>query len=149
MMSFSVIIRAGYYADANNYPGYEAQDLNVYSAYTGCDRTLVILAEFLRPGQTDALADRLGIPLTGSSTGDVTDFAPHELTDGVTTIRYMAGSFLAAESNPAIQVLGRVDGKGVMGLLTNRTAKIMFIGDVNGIEQVPQPFVQNLVRWGF
>jgi hypothetical protein len=149
MMSFSVIIRAGYYADSMSFPGYETHDIDVYSAYTGCNRTLVILAEYLRPGRTDALADHFGIPLTGQLTGDVTDFAAHELTEGVTTIRYIAGSFLSAESNPAIQVLGRVEGKGVMGLLTNRTAKIMFIGDVNGIEQVPQPFVNNLVRWGF
>jgi hypothetical protein len=149
MMSFSVIIRAGYYADAINFPGYEPHDLDVYAAYTGCDRTLVILAEFLRPGQSDALSDRLGIPLTGSVTGEITEFTPHALTEGVTTIPYIAGSFLGAESNPSIQVLGRVDGKGVMGLLTNRTAKIMFIGDVNGIEHVPQPFVQNLSGWGF
>lgn len=149
MMSFAVIIRAGYYADSINYPGYEPHDLDVYTAYTGCERTLVVLAEYLRPGQRDLLADRLGIPLTGSIYTEILDFAPHELTAGVTKIPYIAGSFLESESNPAIQVLGRADGKGVLGLLTNRTAKILFLGDVNGIEQVPQPFVQNLVRWGF
>jgi hypothetical protein len=36
-----------------------------------------------------------------------------------------------------------------MGLLHGRAAKVFFIGDVNGIQTMPQPFVNNLLAWGF
>lgn len=148
MMSHAVIIRAGYYYDANH-PGYTQADLDAYVAYAGCQRTLIVLAEYLRQGVRDALADALGFPLEGNITGDIDSFTPHAITAGVTSIRYIAGSYLSGESNPAITVLGRSGGKAVMGLLADRMAKVLFIGDVNGIQTVPQPFVSNLVAWGF
>lgn len=148
MMTFAVIIRAGFYADELR-PGYAQQDLDVYEAYTHCPRTLIVLSEYLRPGRRDGLADFLGFPLEGQLTGDITDFATHPITEGVVKIPYIAGSFLTDESNPAVQVLGRLQTKAVMGLLTGREAKVFFIGDVNGIEQVPQPFVDRLLAWGF
>jgi hypothetical protein len=36
-----------------------------------------------------------------------------------------------------------------MGTLHHAHAKIFFIGEINGIEGVPQPFVRNLVAWAF
>ena len=64
--------------------------------------------------------------------------------------QFIAGSFLASESDAAIQVLGRLPtGERVMGVLTKDNAKVFFIGDTNGIQEVPQPLVQNLVTWGF
>jgi len=35
-----------------------------------------------------------------------------------------------------------------MGVLTKGDAKVFFIGDMNGIQLLPQPLVQNLVAWG-
>lgn len=148
MMSHAVIMRAGYYYDTNH-PGYTQTDLDAYAAYVGCQRTLIVLAEYLRPGVHDALADALGFPLEGNITGDIDSFTSHAITTGVTSIRYIAGSYLSSESNAAVTVLGRSAGKAVMGLLTDRTAKVLFIGDVNGIQTVPQPFISNLVAWGF
>ena len=148
MMTYAVIVRAGYYYDARQ-PGYSPSDLDAYAAFTGCQRTLVILAEYMRDGRTDDLANHLGIPLEGSITGTIDEFAPHALTEGVTGLPYIAGSYLASESSSAVQVLGRVGGKGVLGLLTGRAARVLFIGDVNGLQTMPQPFVANLVAWGF
>ena len=148
MMKYAVIIRAGYYYD-NARPGYTAADLDAYAAYTGCARTLIILAEYLRDGRTDHLADRLGIPLVGQLTGKIDSFTEHALTQGVDELPYIAGSYLANESNASIQVLGRVGPQAVMGLLTGRAAKVFFIGDVNGLQTMPQPFVDNLLAWGF
>jgi hypothetical protein len=147
MMRYAVIVRAGYYADAQR-PGYSTADLDAYSAYVGCARTLVMLAEFLRDGRTDDLAERLKIPLVGQLTGTITTFTPHALTAGVTEIPYIAGSYLANESNSSIQVLGRVGSQAVMGLLQG-PGKVFFIGDVNGIQTMPQPFIDNLLAWGF
>lgn len=148
MMKYAVIVRAGYYYD-ERHPGYSAADLAAYAAYASCGRTLIMLAEYLREGRRDDLAEHFGIPLTGIITDDIDTFSAHALTAGVTEIPYIAGSYLSSESNPSIEVLGRIDGRGVMGLLKGRAAKIFFIGDVNGIQLLPQPFVDNLISWGF
>lgn len=149
LLTYAIVIRAGYYYNAQN-PGYSAGDLAAYSAFIGCSRTLVILAEYLRDGRRDDLADALGMPLTGNITSTISSFSAHAITAGVTSIPYIAGSYLENETNPAIQVLGRVStGQAVMGLLTRGNSKIFWIGDVNGIQTMPQPFVANLVAWGF
>ena len=97
----------------------------------------------------DVLAEALGIPLSGNITNAITTFTPHAVTTGVVSVPFLAGSCLAGGSNPAIQVLGRrPTGEGVMGVPAKGNAKVFFIGDVNGIQLVPQPLVQNLVAWG-
>jgi hypothetical protein len=148
MMTYSVIVRAGYYYDARH-PGYSTADLDAYANYTACPRTLVLLAEFMRDGRTDDLANHFGIALDGNITGMIDELTAHPVTDGVTSLPYIAGSYLSSETNPAVQVLGRAAGKAVLGLLTGRAAKVLFIGDVNGLQSMPQPFVANLVAWGF
>ena len=149
MRTYGTVIRAGYYYDALH-PGYSGADLAAYKAYLDCPRTLVLLGEYLREGWRDVLADSLGIPLTGIVTSTITDFTAHELTKGVSSVPFIAGSFLANESDAAIQVLGRLPtGERVMGVLARGNAKVFFIGDTNGIQEVPQPLVQNLVTWGF
>ena len=149
MRTYATVIRAGYYYDARH-PGYSAADLAAYEAYLDCPRTLVLLGEFLRDGRSDVLADSLGIPLTGIITSTITDFMTHELTAGVVSVPFIAGSFLASESNPDIKVLGRLpSGEAVMGVLAKGDARVFFIGDMNGLQQLPQPLVQNLVAWGF
>jgi hypothetical protein len=149
LLTYSVVIRAGYYYDAAH-PGYSAADLAAYRAYVDCDRTLVILSEFLRDGRKDMLADSLGIPLVGFLSGVIDSFSSHAITSGVESIPFIAGSYLASESEPGIEILGRLpSGEGVLGLLTTKKAKVFFLGDVNGIQLVPQPFVSNLLAWGF
>ena len=149
MRAYATVIRAGYWYDALH-PGYSAADLAAYAAYLHCPRTLIVLGEFLRDGRRDVLADSLGIPLSGIITSTITDFTAHALTTGVSSVPFIAGSYLASESNAAIQVLGRLPtGEAVMGVLAKGDAKVFFIGDMNGIQLLPQPFVQNLVAWGF
>ncbi len=115
-----------------------------------CSRTLILLGEFLRDGQRDALANALGIPLTGWVNGVISTFARHTTTSGVASVPYLAGSVLAPGYDPAVQVLGWLaSGEPVMGVLERGSSKIFFLGDVNGIEQVPQPLVSNLIAWGF
>ena len=148
MRTYATVIRAGYWYDANH-PGYSAADLDAYDAFLACPRTLIILGEFLRDGRRDVLADSLGIPLTGIITSTITTFTAHELTAGVSSVPFIAGSFLEAGANPALQVLGRLpSGEAVMGVLPIGEAKVFFVGDMNGIQLLPQPLVQNLVAWG-
>jgi hypothetical protein len=149
MRTYATVIRAGYWYDADH-PGYSAADLAAYEAYLACGRTLVLLGEFLRDGRRDDVADALGIPLTGIITSTITDFTAHTVTTGVSSAPFIAGSYLESESNNKIQVLGRLpSGEAVMGVLAKGDAKVFFIGDMNGIQQLPQPLVQNLVAWGF
>ena len=87
----------------------------------------------------------------------------------MTPLLYNAGSvILSPADHPNIEVLGRLrnsdfvdlDGDGgqdqneptgaaVMGILRHPSARIFSLGDINGIEGVPQPFVDNLVSWVF
>jgi hypothetical protein len=65
-------------------------------------------------------------------------------------VPYIAGAVLPSTATPGIQVLGSLStGEAVMGLVTNRPARIFFIGDINGLEGMPQPLVNNLFAWGF
>jgi len=149
MRTYATVIRAGYYYDAVH-PGYSAADIDAYRAFLSCSRTLVLLGEFLRDGRRDDIADSLGISLTGMVTGTITDFSQHVLTDGVSSVPFITGSYLAANADLGVDVLGRLPtGEAVMGVLKKGDSKLFFLGDVNGIQLVPQPLVQNLVDWGF
>ena len=149
MRTYATVIRAGYWYD-EQHPGYSSADLAAYAAYLACPRTLVLLGEFLRDGRRDVLADSLGIPLTGWITSTVTEFTAHAITAAVSSVPFIAGSYLATGASADVQVLGRLPGgEAVMGVLPKGAGKVFFIGDVNGIQQVPQPLVQNLVAWGF
>jgi len=149
LMTYATVIRAGYYYDAAH-PGYSDADRAAYAAYTACDRTLVILAEYLKDGRKDDLAEDYGLQLAGIESGSVTTFESHTLTAGVGPFSYIAGSTLT-DSNPAsVQVLGRLaNGKAVMGLVTMPDSRVFFMGDMNGIQLMPQPLVDNLIAWGF
>ena len=149
MRTYATVIRGGYWYDANH-PGYSAADIDAYKAYLACPRTLVLLGEYLRDGRRDVLADSLGIPLTGIITSTITDFTAHALTAGVSSVPFIAGSYLEGGASADVQVLGRLPtGEAVMGVLAKGDAKVFFIGDMNGIQLLPQPLVQNLVAWGF
>jgi hypothetical protein len=34
-----------------------------------------------------------------------------------------------------------------MGVISHFTARVLFLGDSNGIEAVPQPFIDNVLGW--
>ena len=143
LLPWAVVIRAGQYGP------YLSGELAAYQAFAACPRTLLLMGEFLRDGQHDVLAEDLGIPLTGWVNGIVTDFTTHAITSGAAPFPYIAGSVLASGYDPAITVLGRLStGEPVMGVVERSgRAKIFFLGDLNGLELVPQPLVANLIAW--
>jgi len=147
LLSHQIVIRAGYFGS------YASSELAAYQGFVACPRTLVLLGESVssRTNEHDDLADSLGIPLTGVVSGSITSFAPHPITAGVTSIPFVTGSFLDGPRSTGVLVLGFLDAgqEPVMGIQQGRPAKLFFIGDTNGIESVPQPFVDNLLAWGF
>ena len=144
LFGYAVVIRAG------KYGSYEQSELLAYDDFVACPRTLLLLAEYLRPGEHDELAEQLGIPLDTIITGTITQFEPHAITTGVGDLPFFAGSVIRGEIPAHVHVLGRLaTGEAVMGVLDDHPAKVFFIGDTNALEIVPQPLVNNLITWGF
>ena len=164
LIKYDKVIRSGKYGN------YSESELNAYDEFLDKKSSLILISEFLRNGARDELAERIGIPFTGIAKGEVKIFADHPITKDVFPFYYNAGSVvLDVSSNPMIEVLGCLaedtpvdlsngklsdqieppDGIAVMGILHHPKAKIFFIGDINGIERMPQPLISNLVHWAF
>jgi len=143
LQSYRWIIRAG------KFGSYRRAELDAYDAFLSRGGTLVLLAEFLRSGQRDELAESIGLTLDGIITGTITSFEEHELTRGVSRLRYIAGSALVRSTENVRALAWTDDGDAVMGVVRHPSSKIFFLGDTNGIELLPQPLVDNLILWGF
>ena len=144
LSTYAGVFRAGQYGT------YTPGELQAYDWFLGCGRTLVLLGEFLREGGRDRLAEHLGIPLRGSAGGTVASFAEHDITAGVVAVPYITGSMIVEPAPADITLLGWLEtGEAVMGVLAHPKARIFFFGDTNGLEEVPQPLVDNLIAWGF
>jgi hypothetical protein len=163
LTKYSKIIRAtGFFS-------YTKEELQAYDDFLNNGGSLFLIADFLRDGETDGLAEHLGLQLKGILNGTVTVFATDSITDGVTSLVYIAGSVVTnALNNPNITILGSFDksyyldvnnngmldsgdiqGPPAMGKLNNFNGKVFFLGDINGFEAVPQPLTQNIFHWLF
>ena len=138
--SYGVVIRVG------NYGAYTEGELEAFEQYGTCDATLVVLGEFLREGETDPLAAALGVTFAGTVRGEVSEFATHALTDGVTPFDYIAGSYIESATS-GVELLGWVDGQPAMAVMESGPSRRFFLGDANGLQRVPQPFTDNLIAW--
>lgn len=144
LFQYAVVIRAA------KFNPYVQSELLAYDDFVECPRTLLLLGEYFWPGDSDELAEQLGIPLDSSFTGTVTTFEAHAITAGVGAFPYIAGSVITGDVPASVHVLGWLaTGEAVMGVLDGHPAKVFWIGDTNGLEWVPQPLVNNLVAWGF
>ena len=147
LQQYSKVIRASFFLD------YKESELIAYDKFLKGKSSLFLISDYLRPDVTDQLSQKLGIDFSGIYQGDVTLYAPHAITEGATPFHYKVGSIITNENNnPNIQVLGWLDGKSsmpVMGILKHRSSKIFFLGEMNGIEDVPQPLTSNIVKWLF
>ena len=159
----------GYYIiiRANGFQAYTTKELGVYTNLIKRGMKLVFFTDHKKFDPTDELGDHLGLKFAGTANGKISTLAPHVITEKITSIDYIAGSVLMdASRNPNIQILGWL-GKDdyadlnfngakddnepfappVMGILKYPKSKIFFIGDMNGLQVMPQPFIDNLIRW--
>ena len=164
LSQYDKVIRAGKYGD------YLDTEIQAYLDYVEReDASLIFISEYLRPDNKDELAEALGLPFRGLARGWVANYEYHSITQQAVPFEYIAGSVLLdPDSNPDIEVLGRLrdadfvdlngndikdpdeqTGSAVLGILHSYPARIFFLGEMNGIEQVPQPLVDNLVSWAF
>lgn len=152
---------------ASGFFSYSAKELAVYSKLLDRGMNLVFFTDHKKYDPVDELADHLGLQFQGVAYGYVETFVPHQITANLTSLHYNAGSVLTnADTNPDIEVLGwlresdyadlnfnDVKDEGepvappVMGVLHHPKSRIFFIGDMNGLEVRPQPFIDNLIDW--
>lgn len=144
LMASKIVIRA------NVFGSYTSAELQAYQHFLACPRTLLLFGDYVSDGSQDQLAEMLGVRFTGSVFGYVTEFAAHPITNGMVPLFYNAGAVVEAGYPSTVHILGWLStGEPVMGVVDHGTANIFFLGEVNGIESVPQPLVDNLISWGF
>jgi hypothetical protein len=151
----------------NGFQAYTANELKVYTNLTARGMNLVFITDHKKNDPIDELGDHLGLQFKGVAKSYITNFAEHEITTGIESIYYNAGSVLVnVDENPDIEVLAWLDedvyadlnfngvqddneqvGAPVMGVLHYPKSRIFFVGDMNGIEVQPQPFINNLIGW--
>ncbi len=144
---YDKVIRAG------NYGNYQLSELQAYDHFLNRPSSLFLISEYLRPGEIDPLSERLGIIFQGWYYGNVDSFSIHSITQGATPFYFNAGSaVINTGTNPNIKVLGWLSHNSnlpVMGILNHPLSRIFFIGEINGIESLPQPMTNNMIHWLF
>ncbi|HEX5112719.1 MAG TPA: hypothetical protein VFV79_07725 [Saprospiraceae bacterium] len=144
---------------------YTENELAVYGNLLQRGMNLVFLTDHDAYDLTDGLGEYLGLDFEGVASGTITAFAQNDITTGMTSLDYIAGSVLEnLDDHPNdIEVLAwlnydDLNGDGfrednepatdpVMGILHYPRSKVFFLGDSNGIEIQPQPFIDNLIHW--
>ena len=165
-----LVIRAGVGGNSDvrvsvlgaEYPGGE---IGAYRDYVAAGGKLLLLSEYKRPGQVDGLAEAFGIRLAGMSAGDnrIDRFVPHPLTRNVKDVPYLVGSGIAGAASEKLLLLGFLskrtyldmngdrrqnpgepEGAAVLGVLEFGRGVVVFLGDVNTLQRVPQPLTGNI-----
>ena len=133
---------------ANAFFNYTTSELDAYTNFLSRNTVLLLLSDHLQNTVNDRLSQQLGLNFEGSYWGPVTSFEAHAITNNTSSFAFLAGSVIKTWDANRIKVLGTLNnGYGTMGIVNSPNARIFFIGDTNGIEQVPQPFTKNLVKW--
>jgi hypothetical protein len=158
---FNIVIRtsaSSQYTDA---------EIEAYQDYVRAGGKLLLLVDYVRPQAQDPLALSFGIWFQGISQGGNTidNFEPHPITRGVAGVKYGVGSGIT-KLPEAGHILGYLSGDTYLDLNDNRLrdpdepagvpvlgemafgeGKIVFCGDTNMWQWVPQPLVDNTINW--
>ena len=146
---YSNVIRATAFFD------YSSNEIDAYKSFLSRPSSLLLINDHLQNSNNDRLSAYLGLSFEGSEWGPVTTFQSHSITTGVSSIPYIAGSVIRNWDPSKITVLGSLaqpggaPAAGALGIVQHPNSRVFFIGDVNGIEQLPQPFISNLSKWLF
>lgn len=147
---------------------YTDDELTAYKSFLNRRGAILLLQDHLSYTGNDKLSIYLGLKFEGAVDGTITNFTPHEITGGISSIPFIGGAVVTnTENNPKIVVLGSLNKNSyqvlnnssfyvgniappVMGTVNNfPDTRIFFLGDVNALELLPQPFTKNLVHWLF
>ena len=136
---------------------YSTEEIKAYTSFLNRSSSLLLVSDHMMNTVNDHLSASLGLVFEGAYWGPITSFQPHAITTRVTSVEYIAGSVIKSWDPSKITVLGyqniqsgsETTGVAAMGIVHHPSSRIFFIGDVNVIEQVPQPFISNLSNWLF
>jgi hypothetical protein len=148
----------------NSFGPYTAAEIAAYDAWVKDGGSLLLLAEF---NPQDGLAQHFGLTFKGTTAGQqlLSQFVPHPLTAGVMPLGYQTGSGVTAFP-PGAKIVGKLSAASfldlnnngvhdpgeplapaVLGVLPVGLGRIVFCGDANMWEAVPQPLVKNMLHW--
>jgi hypothetical protein len=169
-----LVVRAGVNADYTDIrmrvlgSEYPAGEVGAYRDYVRRGGRLLLLSDHLWPNQTDAVAESFGIRLAGMSSGEnrIDRFVAHPITRNVKSMNYGVGSGLVGTAPTGMTVLGflsprtyldldRDNGRdasepaaaGVLGVVEFGKGIVVFMGDVNTLQTVPQPLTRNIYEF--
>ena len=158
---FDIVIRA------SGFFGHSPEEIDAYHSYTNDGGGLLLLTDHGRFVETEALALSFGVSFEGVSRGEniIDMFETHPITAGVTSLFYGVGSGIT-DFPASVNVLGYLSTNTYLDLNDNEiqdateptaapvlaamefgAGKIVFSGDVNMWESVPQPLVDNTINW--
>ena len=161
---YDKVIRAG------GFGTYTSSEITAYDHFINRTSSLILLQDHLSNYANDNLSEHLGVQFAGGLGGIITEFTSNPITRGVTSLSYMFGSVVInAPKNTTMTILGSFDSSvsfdannsgefdngdisspAVMGILNSYPdCRIFFMGDINALETLPQPFVYNLIQWAF
>jgi hypothetical protein len=160
-MGYYIVIRV------NGFQAYTRDELDVYAKLAKRGMNMVFFTDHKKFDPVDELGDMLGLQFKGLARGTVKKFTEHTITKNLSSLDYNGGSVLMnAGQNPDIEILGWLGedeyadlnfnevrdegeptGMPVMGILNYPKSKVFFIGDGNGLQFMPQPFIDNLLEW--
>lgn len=147
--------------------GYSESEVLAYRQYVEAGGNLLLLDDHKRHAPPDAVGRSFGVLFAGVTRGSQgLKFVADPITEGLASgqLYYRTGSALI-EYPPEAKILAYLDESSyldlnaneskddgepvappVMGKLTAGAGQIVFTGDTNYIEHVPQPLIDNLIR---
>ncbi|HUF28592.1 MAG TPA: Ig-like domain-containing protein [Gemmatimonadaceae bacterium] len=152
---------------ASGFGGYLAGEIAAYREYVEAGGQLLLLGDHMMHLPADELAESLGVRFAAITRGEnvIDRYTAHPLTEGLDTLYYGVGSGVVAHPASA-QILGwlsedsyldlnknSVFDEGeptsppVFGVMPLGAGRIVFFGDVNTFNWVPQPLVDNLLAF--
>ena len=133
---------------------YSTSEMEAYRSIFTKPISLLLINDHQQNFPNDQLSSFLGLQFEGSYTGTITTFNPHPITAGVSSLDYSGGSVILNIDPNTITPLAFFNNATIkngiaMGILHHPSSRIVFIGDLNGLELAPQPLTDNLFRWLF
>lgn len=159
--SYDIVIRA------NGFGAYSIAEISAYRDFVENGGRLLLLSDHYLYAPPDGVALGFGIQFAGITRGEnrITTFAAHSITTDVTPLTYMVGSGIVAQPSSA-QIVARLSdasyldlnkngvrdstdatAPAVLGVLSVGAGRVVFSGDTNLWEQVPQPLLTNVLTW--
>lgn len=161
LRSYDIVIRA------NGFGTYSTAEVIAYRDFVENGGRLLLLSDHYLYAPPDGVALGFGIEFAGITRGEnrITTFTVHPITVDVAPLPYMVGSGIVRQPTPA-QIVARlsdasyldlnknsvrdstdITAPAVLGVMSFGSGRIVFCGDTNLWEQVPQPLLNNVLTW--